>query len=99
MSITAGYFALPSPGRWTSPTRFTPSLAGIVTSGRVVIAAACAGAAAIRPPPGARAAATRRGSRSTPGRVNGVALRRAGSRRALLGLDAFAQLAHHRLEE
>src|SRR3954465_3794791 len=99
MSITAGYLALPSPGRCTSPTRFTPSLAGIVTSGSVVIAAACAGAAASRPPASASAAATRTGSRSTPSRVNGASPRRAGSRRALLRLDALAQFPHHGIEQ
>src|SRR4051812_27271544 len=46
MSMTTGWRPAPSPGRWTSPTRFTPSLAGIVTSASVVVSAACAGAAA-----------------------------------------------------
>src|SRR3954471_18767019 len=99
MSITAGYFCLPSPGRCTSPTRFTPSLAGIVTSGSVVMAAACAGAVASRPPASARAAATRTGSRSTACRVDSATPRRAGSSRALLRLYALAQLPHHGVEQ
>src|SRR5436190_16676756 len=48
MSTTAGTRAAPLPGRYTSPTRLTPSLAGIVTSESFVIPAACAGAAASR---------------------------------------------------
>src|SRR3954469_20806563 len=46
MSMTAGYFPGPAPGRYTSPTRFTPSLAGIITSDIFVMSAACAGPAA-----------------------------------------------------
>src|SRR2546423_11405971 len=49
MSITAGYRPLPASGRLTSPTKFTPSLAGIVTSDILVIADAEPGAAASRP--------------------------------------------------
>src|SRR3954447_16395677 len=81
MSITAGYLPTPSPGRWTSPTRFTPSLAGVVTSGSGVMSAACAGAAAPKMPPAtATTAATRADrSRSTQGRVDRAARRRAGS--------------------
>src|SRR3954451_12971254 len=45
MSTTAGYRPVPPPGRYTSPTRLTPSLAGIVTSDSFVLSAACAGAA------------------------------------------------------
>src|SRR3954453_5175853 len=81
MSITAGYLPTPSPGRWTSPTRFTPSLAGMVTSGSVVMSAACAGAAAPKMPPAtATTAATRADrSRSTEGRVDPAARRRPGT--------------------
>src|SRR3954447_18433624 len=48
MSTTAGKRPLPSAGRWTSPTRLTPSPAGIVTSASVVSADAPAGAPSIR---------------------------------------------------
>src|SRR3954467_1290191 len=45
MSMAAGYLPAPAPGRYTSPTRFTPSLAGMVTSESFVGSAARAGAA------------------------------------------------------
>src|SRR4051794_11219176 len=48
MSTTAGKRPLPSAGRCTSPTRLTPSLAGIVTSASVVSADAHAGTLSIR---------------------------------------------------
>src|SRR3954453_5757274 len=44
MSTTAGKRRLPSAGRCTSPTRLTPSLAGIVTSESVVSPEATPGA-------------------------------------------------------
>src|SRR4051812_17978137 len=78
MSITAGYLALPSLGRWTSPTRFTPSLAGMVTSGNVVAAPACAGAATSSPAATARTAAMRVCPCSTASRVSRLRRRGAG---------------------
>src|SRR3954463_14945929 len=65
MSMTAGYFPVPAPGRYTSPTRFTPSLAGIVTSDLFVMSAACAGPAAT-----ARHAKAEASSASARPRVN-----------------------------
>src|SRR3954452_16764391 len=101
MSITAGYLPVPAPGRWTSPTRFTPSLAVIVTSGSVVMSAACAGAAAMRPPASARTATTRAGSRSTSRRVKSAPPRRAGSTDDSTPLRAgiFLSVSHPYLEE
>src|SRR5438270_209025 len=66
MSMTAGYRPPVSPGRYTSPTRLTPSLAGIVTSESLVIAAAGAGAAADAPPATSRAARTKRARTGLP---------------------------------
>src|SRR4051812_162653 len=73
MSITAGY--LPSAfGTYTSPTRLTPSLAGIVTS--EYLTEADAGAAAARRAAGGgggEGVAEQRGRRGFPDRASGSA--------------------------
>src|SRR5581483_989828 len=72
MSTTAGYLPLPAPGMYTSPTRFTPSLAGIVTLESLVMPSARA--------EGARASAD---SRQSASRQRRTTTQRGGGRQLL----------------